>query len=304
MPEPAEAMLRFDDPWTPKTFLSYTVTRVHESFESAYQKIDVFEAEDFGTVLCLGGVTNVTDRDESPYHELLAHVPLLAHPDPRRVLVVGGGDGGTLREVLRHPSVEEAVLVDIDAEVIRCAREYFPELSVSFDDPRADVIVGDGLAYVERAAAAGESFDVIVVDSTDPVDAAVELFTEGFYRSCATLLGQRGILVPQSDSPTFCMGRVVGIHRTLRDVFGQVTPYFGHCLTYPGASWAFMASTNGPAVGPGSAAPERWAPLEGELRYLNPEMYRAAFAQAEYVRRALAGEPRHRLPSVSDTPSG
>lgn len=296
-------MLRYDDPWTSKTFLSYSVKRVYESFETPFQKIDVFEAEDFGTVLCLGGVTNVTDRDESPYHELLAHVPMLSHPNPRRVLIIGGGDGGTLREVLRHPSVEEAVLVDIDAEVIRCARKYFPALAVALDHPKANVIVGDGLAYVEEAAARGEHFDVILVDSTDPVDAAVELFTEGFYRSCAALLGEDGILVPQSDSPTFCIDRVVAIHETLGGIFRNVTPYFGHCLAYPGASWAFMASTNGEKVGPNVPA-ERWEPLTGELRYLNAPMQAASFAQAEYVRRALAGEPPHPLPSVCDTPPG
>ncbi len=291
---------KFFDPWTKSTTLVYTVERFYESFETEYQRIDVFEARDWGTVLALGGVTNVTDRDESSYHEMLAHVPLLAHANPRRVLVIGGGDGGTLREVLKHASVEEAVLVDIDGEVIRCAKQYFPHLSVAFDDPRAEVIVGDGLAYVEQAAAAGEHFDVILVDSTDPVDAAVDLFTEGFYRSCAALLGDDGILVPQSDSPTFCMHRVRKIYETLSRVFGTARLYVGQTVAYPGGYWAYCSSTNG--RDPASVEVDR-ARVEalGELRYMTADLYAASFALPAYIERGLKGEASQ-LPSLSDTP--
>lgn len=296
-------MLRYFDPWTANTHLTYTVTQVHESFESPYQTIEVFEAKDWGTVLALGGVTNVTDRDESPYHELLAHVPLLCHPNPKRVLIIGGGDGGTLREVLRHPSVESATLVDIDGEVIRCAREYFPKLAVALDHPKANVIVGDGLAFVQEAAAAGEQFDVILVDSTDPVDAAVELFTEAFYQDCARLLGDAGILVPQSDSPSFNIDRVVAINQKLSSIFAHATPYFGQCMAYPGGYWTFTAATHGTQPGVDRIDDARFAAIEGALRYLNPGMARAAFAQPEYVRRALAGEPPLDMPAVSDDPN-
>jgi spermidine synthase len=295
-------VLRYLDPWTAHTGLTYTVTRVYESIETPFQRIEVFEAEDFGTVLALGGVTNVTDRDESAYHELLAHPPLLCHPNPRRVLIIGGGDGGTLREVLRHPTVEEAVLVDIDGEVIRCARQYFPKLAAAFDHPRARVLVDDGLAYVERAAAAGERFDVVLVDSTDPVDAAVELFTEKFYRSCKAVLGGTGVLVPQSDSLTFCMERVVDIHRKLAGIFGAVTPYAGHCLTYPGGYWAFMGATDGVALAPGRVDAARVAALGDDLRYVNEPLLRALFALPQYVVRALAGGGPTDPPSLCDRP--
>jgi spermidine synthase len=230
----------------------------------------------------------VTDRDESPYHEMLAHVPLCAHPDPRRVLVIGGGDGGTLREVLRHECVEEAVLVDIDAEVIRCARQYFPHLSASFDAPRANVLVGDGLAYVHDAAAAGERFDVILVDGTDPVDAAVGLFTEPFYRDCATLLGETGILVPQSDSPVFCIDRVKHIYDTLSGLFDNASPYMGQCVAYPGGSWCFVAATNGPSVRECVLA-ARLNPFAERLRYINADLARASFALPQYILHGLAG---------------
>ncbi len=290
----------YRDPWTRHTKLVYTVTRIYESFESEIQQIDVFEAKDWGTVLALGGVTNVTDRDESSYHEMLAHVAVLAHPNPKRVLIIGGGDGGTLREVLRHPEVEQAVLVDIDGEVIRCAKQYFPHLAKAFKNPRAEVLVEDGLAYVKRAKEAGESFDVILVDSTDPVDGAVELFTEAFYRDCAAVLGEQGILVPQSDSPVFFPDRVKHIVDTLGGIFANTRLYVGQCVAYPSGFWAFCAASQGVDVGTVSVDPERVARLEPQLRYMNADMFRACFALPTYIRRALAGDLRRGEPTLGD----
>lgn len=299
----SEATRRYFDPWTKHTHLTFTVKEFYESFETPYQKIEVFEAEDFGTVLALGGVTNVTDRDESGYHEMLAHVPLLAHPHPRRVLIIGGGDGGTLREVLRHPEVEQAVLVDIDGEVIRVARQYFPQCAVALDDARAEVIVGDGLAYVEVAAAQGVQFDVILVDSTDPVDAAVELFTEKFYKHCAALLGTHGILVPQSDSPTFYLNRVTEVYEKLANIFKHTSLYLGQVTAYPGGVWAYTAASQGVDVRVSLQRNARIAALEPQLRYANGEFIQAAFALPTYVKRALAGEPKGNLPGLGDDPT-
>lgn len=298
-----DGQTRYLDPWTRHTHLTYTVTKIHEIFETPFQTIDVFEAEDWGTVLALGGVTNVTDRDESGYHEMLAHPALLAHPNPKRVLIIGGGDGGTLREVLRHPEVEKCVMVDIDGEVIRCGRQYFPQVAVALDDPRAEVIVGDGLAYVEEHAAAGDHFDVILVDSTDPVDAAVELFTEKFYRHCATLLGEQGILVPQSDSPTFYLDRVAHVYQTLSTIFKRTALYMGQVTAYPGGLWAYTAASQGIDVGAAQQpASPRVQALEAGMRYANGAFIQAAFALPTYVKRALAGEAKSALPSLSDTP--
>ncbi len=294
---------RYFDPWTKHTHLTFTVKKFYESFESPFQKIEVFEAEDFGTVLALGGVTNVTDRDESGYHEMLTHAPLLAHPNPKQVLIIGGGDGGTLREVLRHPEVERAVLVDIDGEVIRVARQYFPQCAKALDDPRAEVIVGDGLAYVEIAAAQGGHFDVILVDSTDPVDAAVELFTEKFYRHCATLLGQQGILVPQSDSPTFYLGRVADVFHKLSDIFAHTSLYLGQVTAYPGGVWAYTAASQQIDVKEAIRHSDRSKRLDEQLRYANLDFIRAAFALPTYVQKALRGGDRLELPSLGDDPT-
>jgi spermidine synthase len=298
---------RYFDPWTKHTHLTYTVREVFENFDSPFQHIDVFEAEDFGTVLALGGVTNVTDRDESGYHEMLAHAPLLAHPHPKHVLIIGGGDGGTLREVLRHPEVERAVLCDIDGEVIRVSRQYFPQCAAALDDPRAEVVVGDGLAYVEQAAKDGRRFDVILVDSTDPVDAAVELFTETFYRHCAACLGDTGILVPQSDSPTFYLQRVTDVFRKLSGIFAHTSLYLGQVTAYPGGVWAYTAASQGidvaHAVATAAQGP-RMQRLEAFLRYANGPFLAAAFALPNYVRRALAGAGPTALPGLGDDPHG
>ncbi len=296
------AQQRFFDPWTRNTHLTFTVKEFYESFDTPFQHIDVFEAEDWGTVLALGGVTNVTDRDESGYHEMLAHVPLLAHPNPRRVLIIGGGDGGTLREVLRHPEVEKATLVDIDGEVIRVARQYFPQCAAGLDDPRAEVIVGDGLAYVEVAAAQGAKFDVILVDSTDPVDAAVELFTVKFYETCAQLLGEQGILVPQSDSPTFYLDRVGDVYDKLAGIFRHTSLYLGQVTAYPGGVWAYTAASQGIDVAGSIVRSDRTARLDPQLRYANVDFMKAAFALPTYIGRRLRGEPSRELPGIGEDP--
>ena len=293
---------RYFDPWTRHTHLTLTVKKFYESFETPFQRIDVFEAEDFGTVLALGGVTNVTDRDECGYHEMIAHPAMFAHPNPKRVLIIGGGDGGTLREVLRHPEVEEAVLVDIDGEVIRCARQYFAYMAAAMDHPKAKVIVGDGLAYVEEAAAAGERFDVVLIDSTDPVDAAVELFTDAFYSQCGKLIGDTGILVPQSDSPVFYMDRTKANFERLGGLFAHATPYLGQTLAYPGALWTFIAATNGPKVGSVPMPEARIEAMEDDLRYFNRDIAQAMFALPTYVKRALYNGPKHALPAMCDNP--
>ena len=291
---------RYFDPWTKNTFLTFTVTKFHESFETPFQKIEVFEALDYGMVLALGGVTNVTERDESGYHEMLTHMAMFAHPSPKRVLIIGGGDGGTLREVLRHPEVEEAHLVDIDGEVIRVSRQYFPDVAAALDHPKARVIVDDGVAFVERAVANREQYDLILVDSTDPVDAAVDLFTEGFYRNCAALLGENGILVPQSDSPSFYLDRVARIHELLSSIYKHARLYLGQTLSYPGCVWAFTAASQSIDVGAVPVPEARVAALEPELRVFNAEIMRACIALPNYIRRRITGQPGWALPTIAD----
>jgi spermidine synthase len=280
------AKLVYRDPLTQHTVMEHTVTRTYFSQETPYQQVDVFETVEFGTVLALGGVVNVAERDEAGYHEMLAHVPLMAHPDPKRVLIIGGGDGGTLREVVKHPCVEEAVLVEIDEVVIDACKRYLPETAVGFAHPKARVIVGDGLAYV-RDAAPG-SFDVILVDSTDPVDAGVVLFTEEFYRGCHRALKADGVLVPQSDSIVYYAERVSAIAKMLRGIFERVDFYTSSVPTYPGGLWSFAFASKGPhPFAQVSAA--RLEALEAQCSYYNGALHRAAFALPTFMRRAVCG---------------
>lgn len=280
------AKLVYRDPLTQHTVMEHTVTQTYFSQETEFQQVDVFETAEFGTMLALGGVVNVAERDEAGYHEMLAHVPLMAHPNPKRVLIIGGGDGGTLREVVKHPCVEEAVLVEIDQVVIDVCKRYLPETAVGFAHPKARVIVGDGLAYV-RDAAPG-SFDVILVDSTDPVDAGVVLFTEEFYRGCHRALKADGVLVPQSDSIVYYAERVGAIVKTLRGIFERVDLYTSSVPTYPGGLWSFAFASKGPhPFAQVSAA--RSEALEAQCSYYNGALHRAAFALPTFMRRAVGG---------------
>jgi spermidine synthase len=255
------------------------VDRVLHRGRTPYQEVAVLDTALFGRVLVLDGVFQTSERDEHLYHEMLVHVPLFAHRDPRRVLIIGGGDGGALREVLRHP-VERAVMVEIDAEVVALSREWLPSLGAgAFDDPRTELVHSDGQRYVEECA---ESFDAIIVDSTDPwpPGPGSGLFTEAFYRHCRRLLGEDGILVAQQGIELTHPEAVAAAQRGLAAVFEAAS---GYRVTVP-------LYTGGPlTIGWGSADPSRRSVDETTLerrlaaasfspRHYRPAIHRAAFA--------------------------
>ena len=170
-----------------------------DEVQSPFQKIEIYQTTDWGNLMVIDGATMVTTRDNFFYHEMMAHAPLFTHANPRNVAIIGGGDCGTLREVLKHPGVQSAVQCDIDEQVTRMAEKYFPELCESNGDPRATILFDDGIAWMKNAAPA--SLDVVIVDSTDPVGPAAGLFNQAFYASCFRALRADGILVQQSESP-------------------------------------------------------------------------------------------------------
>jgi spermidine synthase len=195
--------------------IGFRITRKLDEVQSPFQKIEIFESTDWGNVMTIDGAMMVTTRDNFFYHEMMAHAPLYTHANPKNVVIIGGGDCGTLREVLKHKNVETAVQCDIDEQVTRMAEKYFPELCQSNHDPRATVMFDDGIAYMQNAAP--ESIDLIIVDSTDPVGPAEGLFNEAFYKNCLKALRPDGLLVQQSESPLALMHLIHDMRSAMRD---------------------------------------------------------------------------------------
>lgn len=257
---------------------------------SKFQDIVVFDSLSHGRVLVLDGAIQITESDEFAYQEMLVHVPLLAHGDPKRVLIIGAGDGGVLRRVLQHTTVERAVMVEIDGEVVRIAREFMPSISGdAWSDPRTSLVIGDGLAYVASAPSA--SFDVVIVDSTDPVGVGEVLFTEAFYADCARVLDRDGIIVNQAGVP-FMQGDDLRLSTKRRaSAFKHVTAYLAAVPTYVGGFMAlgFASNTAGldaiPA--PELALRAERALLGCKTEYWTPEVQCAAFALPPYIQRCL-----------------
>ena len=247
------------------------------------QSVLVFDTPCFGRVMVLDGIVQTTEGDEFIYHEMLAHVPLFAHGSARRVLVIGGGDGGMLREVLRHREVERAVQVEVDAAVIDTCREHLPNHSAgAFDDPRAEIVIADGARFV---AESDECFDVIICDSTDPEGPGAVLFGPDFYAASRRRLAPGGVLVTQNGvaflQPAVAEGTARAFARTFRDwhFFSAAVP------TYAGGIMLFGWATDDPSLRavPVETLRERFATRGIRTRYYNPEIHAASFALPQFV---------------------
>lgn len=255
----------------------------HEE-QTPFQNIEIFDTEWFGTLMIIDGCTMVTERDNFLYHEMMTHPVLYTHPHPERVWIIGGGDCGSLKEVLRHPEVQQAVQIEIDERVTRLAEQYFPALCTANHDPRAELLFSDGIQWVKDAAPG--SVDVIIVDSTDPVGPAAGLFNAAFYRDCLRCLGPEGLLVQQSESPLFHAELIETMHRTLRDAgFADTRSFFFPQCIYPSGWWS------GTLAGQGDLTAFREAEAAARpftTDYYNVDIHRAAFATPEFLRRRLA----------------
>lgn len=255
--------------------------KLHDE-RSTYQRIEIYETETFGRLMTLDGLVMVTDRDNFVYHEMMSHPALYTHPDPKRVLVIGGGDCGTLREVLKHPGVTHAEQVELDERVTRVAERFFSELTASNRDPRARLQFADGIAWVAQAASA--SYDVIIVDSTDPVGPAAGLFSVEFYRNCARALTANGVLVGQSESPLFHPDLIRSMQRAMREAgFAESgTLYFPQC-TYPSGWWsATLACKAGSIARFREVGDAQLVPT----RYYHSALHRAALVPPRFLRAA------------------
>lgn len=243
-----------------------------ESRQTPFQKIDVYDTVPYGKMLVHDEVIMLTEFDEANYHEMIAHVPLCVHPNPQKVLVIGGGDGGTLKEVLKHPDVEAAHLCEIDKDVVEICTHHFPNLSVSFSDPRSELSFKDGAKFVRDHP---NHYDVIIVDSSDPIGPAKVLFQEPFYRDMFAALKEDGIVVTQSESFIYHQDIIQQLATFNREIFPKYNYYTTMVPTYPSGmiGFSFCSKRYDPVE---DFRPERAENLT-QLKYYNPGIHQAAF---------------------------
>jgi len=257
--------------------------------QTEHQELVIFQSPSFGRVLALDGVVQVTEGDEFIYHEMLAHVPILAHGAVRHACVVGGGDGGMLREILKHPGIERCTVVEIDGGVVEMCKTHMPSISQgAFDDPRAEVIIADGIDFM---ATTDRRFDLIVIDSTDPIGPGEVLFSESFYRDCARCLTAEGIVVNQNGAPFVQPGEIVATWTHRRAHFADLGYFLAAVPTYVGG---FMALGWGsPSARPRQESVEtiraRYEAAPFATRYWTPDLHVASFALPRYVQDLIPG---------------
>ncbi len=271
---------------------SIKVTKQLYTGQSEFQSIDVFESKEFGRFLTLDGLMMLTERDEFIYHEMIVHVPMAVNPDIKKVLVIGAGDGGAIRELCRYDSIERIDLVEIDELVVEISKKYLPTTACSFDDPRLNIYYQDGMKFIRKCQ---NEYDLIIVDSTDPFGPGEDLFTKEFYGNCYNALNETGIMVNQNESPFYkndsdSMQRA---HKRIYDTFPIAKIYQAHIPTYPSGHWLFgfaskkLHPTN-------DFNPAKWNVLGLDTKYYNTQLHFGCFALPNYVEEMLREvEARH-----------
>lgn len=279
--------LWFSDPQTDNVKLSIKVNRHFYSDQSPFQKIDFFEADEFGKFFTLDGKIMVTEKDEFIYHDMITHVAMATNPNIRNVLVIGGGDGGTVRELTRYSHIERIDLVEIDELVVRTCQKYLPITASKLTDPRVNMYFEDGLAYVSDKE---NLYDLIIVDSTDPVGPGEGLFTIEFYQNCFKALTLDGILVNQHESPFYHKQahEMKRAHQKIKQLFPICRVYQAHIPTYESGHWLFgFASKKFDPVH--DFKKEEWDSFGLKTKYYNTDLHRACFALPTYVKEMLEG---------------
>ena len=268
------------DPFAPIRY-GYEIEEVLYSAKTEYNEIKVVKNAYFGKMLILNDVVQLTERDEYFYHEMLVHPPLHAHPSPTEVLIIGGGDGGALREVLKHKVVERVIVVEIDKQVIEVSRRFLPTLSLGFSDPRAHTVIMEGADFISKAS---QKFDLIIIDSTDPVGHAASLFTDNFFNYAFSSLKADGMFVAQTESLHFHRDFVRGVQHRLSRLFRYVDLYTVPIATYAGNWWTF------------SIASKKYNPREvvrkGEVltKYYAEDVHYQAFLPPSLYQKLMSGK--------------
>jgi spermidine synthase len=263
--------------------MTYKVKETLHTEKTEYQELAILDTYEFGRMLVLDGIVQTTIRDEFVYHEMITHIPLFTHKNPKKVLVVGGGDGGVIREILKHKSVEKAVLCEIDDRVVELSKKYLPEISCGLDDPRAEVFIGDGIKYVLDRK---NEFDVIIVDSTDPFGAAEGLFNVNFYKSLYECLTEDGIFVAQTETPFYLPQVVKRVFDDIDNVFPITKLYMAAIPTYPGVYWSFT-------MGSKKHDPENvdiQQISDFDTKYYHKDLHKACFVLPKYVKDLILGK--------------
>ena len=273
--------LWFSEPHTPNVKLSIRVDKQLYSGQSEFQRIDVFESAEFGRFLVLDGYVMLTEKDEFIYHEMIVHVPMAVHPNVKKVLVIGAGDGGAVRELTRYSEIQQIDLVEIDEQVVTVSKGFLPRTACKLDDPRVNIYYEDGLKFVRRHE---NEYDLILVDSTDPFGPGEGLFTKEFYGNCYKALKEDGIMVNQHESPFYpndalAMQRA---HKRIVESFTISRVYQAHIPTYPSGHWLFgFASKKYDPLKDQDIV--RWKAQGIKTRYYNEQLHRGAFALPNYV---------------------
>ncbi len=271
------------------TFATGFKVKAHlHSEKSTFQQIDVFDTEAVGRLLLLDGKTMVSDKDEFVYHEVVSHIPYMVSRSCKKVLIIGGGDGGVVREFVKHTDIERIDLVEIDERVIEVSKIYFPDCTSGLSDPRVRVLPEDGFAFIKRAKA---EYDIIVVDSTDPVDFASGLFTDEFYSDVYAALTEDGIMMNQTENPFLDEFGVKNIYGNMRKVFPIVQSFTAPMLIYPGVFWTFGFSSK--KYRPTDLNPAklgRMNSLERSLKWYNTKWHQGAFALSNFHKHMIGQE--------------
>jgi len=275
----------FKNKYSPNTILKMKIKKLLFQDKSPYQTIEVYDSYDFGRLLVLDGIVNVSDKDEFVYHEMMTHVPLFTHPHPEKVLVIGGGDGGIVREIAKHPSVRQIDLVEIDPIVISTAQQFFPRSAVGFNESRLQVFIEDGAAFVKKRA---DSYDLIIIDAPDPIGAATSLYQENFYKQCFNALKDDGLLTTHAETPTFTKEFKImkAIYSNFSTIFPLVHLFTASIPSYSIGIWCFLFCS------------KKFHPLDDfrestvvessmKNQYYNASIHKASFALPTFLNSAI-----------------
>jgi len=276
--------IQFNEFYNKQTGLTVGLKKLLFSVQSDYQLVEVYETDTWGNLMTIDGMVMLSEKDEFVYHEMLSHVGMFTHPGPERILIIGGGDGGTAREVMKHESVKQVDMVEIDKTVVDASKRFLPGVG-DFENPKLNVLFEDGIAYVKNIQ---EPYDVIVIDGSDPVGPAKGLFEKDFYQFCYDALTENGVIVTQTESPWVYSyyPSIKKVHQALSELFTTSGMYISYIPLYPAGMWSMMcaAKSAGPLVDPAIRRSETGIAQLRNLKYYNPEVHRAAFALPNFVK--------------------